>query len=594
MEQSASNIYLDSLRQALEERRESWKKMNLHMWFDVSAECGKVERILGSQSWIQDAGRSGDSIQTSPEEFVKTLVMTIQNDTATVKGIQFPLQQLNDTAQTLAKILCESIVGTYATIDDPQHGFIHLLQLAIKSKLHKSILVAFSGQAAEIVLALMTQRNLDGTYQEPLRSLWQKHRSIMLRLLRRLAENSETIPATLYLTGVVCTQRDNPIATGGNADIFAAEVSGFPVVLKRLRVSEHDRARNVKKFCREALLWSHLSHAFVQVFLGVDKDTFDGHYCMVTQWMENGNINKCMASLVESGRSVPYDRWLLELCEGIEYLHQERVIHGDIRGDNILIDNGLHIRITDFGLSSYATSNPTSVASGGGSTRWMAPELLISGNPSFQSDVYAFAITCIEIYTRQKPYPELTNEAQVIQRVMKNDRPTRPNNDTGREMSFSLWLIVDSCWAQDPFNRPPISDAVTSIRSVIRTSTPAVGITSAFEELIYDSESSLYRSTPRRSYIPYVPIAVVILIYLGLSLYAVIAKDSFDKIVLFFPLFMSFLIQLAYARTISSWIRYLTHWEVDERAFKDYCKHSILSGFCFLFLLFPVMALTEH
>lgn len=73
---------------------------------------------------------------------------------------------------------------------------------------------------------------------------------------------------------------------------------------------------------------------------------------MVNHWMENGDINKCMATLTASGRTIPYDRWvcydhlsvdlrtltkrdmtqLLELCMGVEYLHQERIVHGDIRG----------------------------------------------------------------------------------------------------------------------------------------------------------------------------------------------------------------------------------------------------------------------
>ena len=68
--------------------------------------------------------------------------------------------------------------------------------------------------------------------------------------------------------------------------------------------------------------------------------------------------------------------------------------------NNVLIDGNLHIRITDFGLSAFAHPNTTSTGIVGGSTRWMAPELLTSSSqesPSFQSDVYAVGITCIEV-----------------------------------------------------------------------------------------------------------------------------------------------------------------------------------------------------
>lgn len=58
----------------------------------------------------------------------------------------------------------------------------------------------------------------------------------MLRLLLKLSRRSETIPGALFVTGITCAQKDNPIATGGNADIYLGDLSGSAVVLKRLRV----------------------------------------------------------------------------------------------------------------------------------------------------------------------------------------------------------------------------------------------------------------------------------------------------------------------------------------------------------------------
>ena len=159
-------------------------------------------------------------------------------------------------------------------------------------------------------------------------------------------------------------------------------------------------------------------------------------------------------------------------------------------------------------------------------------------------------------------------------------------------MSFSLWVVVDSCWATNPSDRPHISDVVARVLSVTGVPSPATGITSTFEELIYDEESSVYRATRATcSYAPYMPIVIVMLIYVGLGLWAILDEE---KIILFFPVFMSFFVQVVYARTVAGWVRRVTHWEVDERSFKEYCKHSILSGFALLFLLFPVIVLTSR
>ena len=101
-------------------------------------------------------------------------------------------------------------------------------------------------------------------------------------------------------------------------------------------------------------------------------------------------------------------------------------------------------------------------------------------------------------------------------------------------MSFSLWVVVDSCWATNPSDRPHISHDVARVLSVTGVPSPATGITSTFEELIYDEESSVYRATRATcSYAPYMPIVIVILIYVGLGLWAILDEE---KIILFFRL----------------------------------------------------------
>jgi serine/threonine protein kinase len=92
---------------------------------------------------------------------------------------------------------------------------------------------------------------------------------------------------------------------------------------------------------------------------------------------------------------------LNEVAQGIEYLHSQGVVHGDLRGSNILIDGGHHPRLADFGLGSLSDATVGSqTAKGHGSLRYMAPELL-RPSPLFQrtppTDVYSFACVCIEV-----------------------------------------------------------------------------------------------------------------------------------------------------------------------------------------------------
>jgi serine/threonine protein kinase len=95
----------------------------------------------------------------------------------------------------------------------------------------------------------------------------------------------------------------------------------------------------------------------------------------------------------------------------MEYLHAEGLIHGDLRGSNILVDNDHHPRLADFGLGSIAESTAGSHTSkGGGSIRWMVPELL-RAEGDFQrtlpTDVYSYGCVCVEVRHSMSSIPYL-------------------------------------------------------------------------------------------------------------------------------------------------------------------------------------------
>ena len=90
----------------------------------------------------------------------------------------------------------------------------------------------------------------------------------------------------------------------------------------------------------------------------------------------------------------------------MEYLHVVGIVHGDLHAGNILIDDQGHVQLSDFGLSliAEATAYQYGSSHGGGAVYWTAPELidceefgLENSRPTFQSDVFSFAFTCIEV-----------------------------------------------------------------------------------------------------------------------------------------------------------------------------------------------------
>ncbi|KAF9003200.1 kinase-like protein, partial [Hymenopellis radicata] len=181
-------------------------------------------------------------------------------------------------------------------------------------------------------------------------------------------------------------------------------------------------------FCQEALIWRQLCHKNILPFYGVSEDIFASGLCLISPWMENGNIHDFLHT------HPMHDRrgWVWDVAAGIQYLHNldPCIIHKDIRGANILVGPDCQCLLTDFGISLISeTQMPGSTTRGRGSIRWLPPEMITASefdDSLFQQvDIYSFGCTIIEMYTGKLPYAELTDGA-AITRIMQNRAPSQP------------------------------------------------------------------------------------------------------------------------------------------------------------------------
>ncbi|KAK7036565.1 Homeobox protein tos8 [Paramarasmius palmivorus] len=146
------------------------------------------------------------------------------------------------------------------------------------------------------------------------------------------------------------------------------------------------------------------------------------------------------------------------------YLHtlDSMIIHGDIKGANILVDEHACCRLADFGLATVIESHrldSTTSSSGGpkGTLSWMAPEMFEvedhrSGKDVDKSprDIYAYGCTIFEIITGAPPFSGL-REGAIIKQVMSGNRPPKPIYGWCPDL---VWDLVERCWAQSPVERP--------------------------------------------------------------------------------------------------------------------------------------------
>ncbi|KAE9406194.1 kinase-like protein, partial [Gymnopus androsaceus JB14] len=169
------------------------------------------------------------------------------------------------------------------------------------------------------------------------------------------------------------------------------------------------------------------------------------------------------------------------LC-GLRYLHTRRppVVHGDLKGANILISDSGKCCLADFGLASITStlqSLSSSTGSPRGSVRWMAPELLdyeVDTRPSKPTDMYAFGCTIFEascfqlqnsdlpaIITGAPPFSNLKSDVEVSLAVLRETRPPRPADG----FSNGLWTAVMNLWMHSAQDRPTVKTFMKNLQS---------------------------------------------------------------------------------------------------------------------------------
>jgi len=150
-------------------------------------------------------------------------------------------------------------------------------------------------------------------------------------------------------------------------------------------------------------------------------------------------------------------KWCLQILNGIEFLHENKIIHRDIKSDNIFIrsDTG-NVFIGDFGLAKKSPDDK--IHSMIGTPEFMAPEIY-EENYNHKVDIYSFGMCLLELLTGQIPYNECTVVPQIWKRVNDNIKPESLNNVTNL---LAKELILE-CISSKANDRPTISEIKSNL-----------------------------------------------------------------------------------------------------------------------------------
>ncbi|KAL3572587.1 hypothetical protein D5086_026491 [Populus alba] len=195
---------------------------------------------------------------------------------------------------------------------------------------------------------------------------------------------------------------------------------------------------------QEIALLSRFEHENIVQYYGTDKD--ESKLYIFLELVTKGSLQKLYQRY--NLRDSQVSSYTRQILHGLKYLHDQNVVHRDIKCANLLVDANGSVKLADFGLAKATKLND--VKSCKGTAFWMAPEVVNNKNQGYglPADIWSLGCTVLEMLTRQIPYSELES-MQALFRIGRGVPPLVPDSLSNDARDFIL-----QCIQVNPNDRP--------------------------------------------------------------------------------------------------------------------------------------------
>jgi len=243
---------------------------------------------------------------------------------------------------------------------------------------------------------------------------------------------------------------DEIIGTGTFAKVYlgAIKKTKVKIAVKKIKIEDNEKIINLAK--EEIIIMSKLIHPNILSYLGLFQN--DKYLYIYTEYVTEGSISNMIKKYGCFKDENIIKKFVKEILNGIVYLHENRIIHRDIKCSNILINKD-NIKLADFGCTfCFDESNTYKNSILSGTVPWMAPEMIKKEKFGSKIDIWSLGCTIVEMLNGERPWSECPTVARIFYMVtIELEKPIIKNE---KKLSKELKNFINNCLQHDPKIRP--------------------------------------------------------------------------------------------------------------------------------------------
>ncbi|KAJ7981918.1 Receptor-like kinase [Quillaja saponaria] len=288
----------------------------------------------------------------------------------------------------------------------------------------------------------------------------------------------QSLTSDIFLKKTLKLSNKDIIGSGGYGTVYRLMIDDSKAfAVKRLNRGSADRDRG---FERELEAMGDIKHRNIVTLHGYY--TAPHYNLLIYELMPNGSLDAFLHGRTMEKKLLDWPtryRIAIGAARGIAYLHHDcipHIIHRDIKSSNILLDQNMEARVSDFGLATLLEPNKTHVSTVvAGTFGYLAPEYFDTGRATAKGDVYSFGVVLLELLTGKKPTDEAFTEEgtklvtwvkAVVQEKKEEYVLDSSLEDCPVDEVNNVFYISLMCLEPEPSKRPTMVEVVKLLEEI--------------------------------------------------------------------------------------------------------------------------------